>query len=236
MVLNASIFTSTRTNSYALTNKRVKQIMLFTHNCYEKIIADKVAIDYSKKGTIKQEDYFKNRLVKDFMEPNLHHLNNGTSSYSIANTESTEEYIDFLDKKLHVDPIDIQFIDKGLQNSWGNNTKTYLAIECKRITKLSDTQDYVTDTLKFCDRDYSATRIPFEGQIAFIENHSLTPQMVSIEINNKLSTNLGINTIKHLSLSTSGVTYNSIHRKNYSPNPKFWVYHLLWECSSIIIN
>lgn len=124
----------------------------------------------SKKiiGKIKKEDFLRNRLVDDYLENELYLIEGGTDRFTV-NKEVSEEYRGLVDDELHNDPIDIHIVDKAQKVSWGNNTKPYFAIECKRIK--SSISEYVKDTQKFTERNYSKLRLPFEGQLGFIENH-----------------------------------------------------------------
>jgi len=124
----------------------------------------------SKKiiGKIKKEDFLRNRLVDDYLENELYLIEGGTDRFTV-NKEVSEEYRGLVDDELHNDPIDIHIVDKAQKVSWGNNTKPYFAIECKRIK--SSISEYVKDTQKFTEPNYSKLRLPFEGQLGFIENH-----------------------------------------------------------------
>jgi hypothetical protein len=41
--------------------------------------------------------------------------------------------VSLIDKKTDNHPIDIHIVNKAQKDSWGENTKPYFAIECKRI-------------------------------------------------------------------------------------------------------
>ena len=116
----------------------------------------------------------------------------------------------------------------------------YFAIECKRIKILPDCEDYILDTEKFANRNYTNTRLPFEGQIAFIENNKLTHQSVSNEINRRLPKRTTLNTTQLLKIiskhSIFSGCYYSIHKKNYGVNELFDVFHLLFDYSPFVVN
>lgn len=237
MNLNASNFIKNRSEKISLTQKRINDILVCVINCYDKIIADKVIFDLSEKniGSIKKEDYLRNRLVDDYLQNELSILEDGTDRFTI-NKETSEEYRSLVDKKLHNDPIDIHVVDKAQKYSWGNNTKPYFAIECKRIT--SGIGDYVKDTQKFTERDYSKLRLPFEGQLGFIENPSLGHLIVAESINKSLSSNLNIKTVKTLEKYVIKIdfdgSYLSEHKKK--DNSSFSIFHLFFDYSKIVLN
>ena len=86
--------------------------------------------------------------------------------------EETMTFIDPETKKPSTDKIDIAVWENILQSFWSGKTDDEIrfAIECKRIEQLSDASNYTSDMEKFCKRNHVNTRLPFEGQIAFIEN------------------------------------------------------------------
>lgn len=237
MNLNASNFIKNRRGKISLTQKRVKDILICVINSYDKIITDKVTYDLSKKiiGKIKKEDYLRNRLVDDYLVNELCILENGTDRFTI-NKEVSEEYRSFVDDELHNDPIDIHIVDKAQKESWGKNTKPYFAIECKRIK--SGISEYIKDTQKFTERGYPKLRLPFEGQLGFIENSSLINSKLTKTINKNLSSNLEIETIKQLEthLIKDGFegSYLSEHRKK--DKSLFSIFHLFFDYSNIILS
>lgn len=236
MNLNASNFIKNRREKISLTQKRINDILICVINSYDKIIADKIIFDLSEKniGSIKKEDYLRNRLVDDYLQNELSVLEDGTDRFTI-NKETSEEYVSLVDKKLHNDPIDIHIVDKAQKDSWGKNTKPYFAIECKRIN--SGFSEYVEDTQKFTERNYPKLRLPFEGQLGFIENSSYTYIKLFKKINKNLS-NTKIETTKYLEpyilKNEYGGSYLSSHRKK--DNSSFSVFHLFFDYSKIVLN
>lgn len=237
MISNASNYIKNRREKMSLTQKRVKDILVCMINSYEKIIADKVIYDLSEKiiGKIKKEDYLRNRLVDDYLENELCLMENGTDRFTV-NKEVSEEYRSVDDNKLHNDPIDIHIVDKAQKDSWGENTKPYFAIECKRIK--SGITEYIKDTQKFTERNYSKLRLPFEGQLGFIESNSLTHIKLTEKINKNLSSNSNIETIKSLEYYAVKDKFEgsflSEHKKsNKSP---FTVFHLFFDYSKTVQN
>ena len=234
MRMNASNFLKNR-KQLAITQMRVNEILVCVINSYEKIISAGVIYDYSKIGSIKKEDYLRNRLVDDYLEYELSSIERGTNNFTI-NKEASEEYKDFLDGKLHDDPIDIHIVDYALKDSWGQKTKPYFAIECKRLT--TSVSSYVNDTKKATTRDYSRLRLPLEGQLGFIENNNWCYDTVVEMINKNLLSNSNIETNKQLEpfkLKTDfkGSYFSEHNKKNKKP---FSVYHLFFNYSNIIIN
>ena len=100
-------------------------------------------------------------------------------------------------------------------------------------------REYIEDIQKFCDREYKELRIPFESQIAFIENPKLDHFKVSKEINRRLQS---ISTIFTKQLLNQAAihrafqgSYISIHKKNYKKKESFQIFHLLFDYSKLIV-
>jgi hypothetical protein len=134
-------------------------------------------------------------------------------------------YID-IDGKQKPDKIDVYINKLGLQNEWNENDENiYFTIECKRIKILSDAKNYIIDIDKFCNRNHSNLRLPFEGQIGFIENLKLNHSAISTGINNNLKIGTSINTmdyLKNIKLHNNFEgSYSSMHRKNFGSNDVF---------------
>ncbi|GLB52776.1 hypothetical protein NBRC110019_18160 [Neptunitalea chrysea] len=234
MNLKGSAFTKNRSEKLALTRKRVKMIFVAVINSYEDIIKEGVVFDYSKRGKVKQEDFLRNRFVDDYLEAELS-LKETNTEYFTTNKEVAEEYISHVDGELHNDPIDIHIVDKALKKAWGSKTKPYLAIECKRLGSISD---YVGDTQKFTERDYTRLRLPFEGQLGFIENKSYNHQIVSEKINEKLVESSTITTnkqLEHLFLK-EGCKYSYVSEHERMDKTFMCVYHLFLDYTNIVIS
>lgn len=234
MKLNASNYLKNR-KRLSLTQLRVNKILACVINSHEKIISDGVVYDYSKIGSIKKEDYLRNRLVDDYLEYELSSIECGTNNFTI-NKETSEEYKSLLDGKFHNDPIDIHIVDYALKDSWGQKTKPYFAIECKRLT--TSISSYLNDTKKATTRDYSRLRLPFEGQLGFIENGNWNHKTIVEKINKNLLSNSNIETIKQLESfivkeKFSG-SYLSEHKKK--DEIQFSVFHLFLDYSKIVLN
>lgn len=233
MNFNASTYAKNREN-LALTRKRVKQILVCVINSYDKIIAEGVVFDYNDRGKIKHEDFLRNRLVDGYLNDELALIDIGTEHFTV-NKEVSEEYTSLVDYKLHNDPIDIHIVDKGLKDSWGRNTKPYFAIECKRLGSISE---YIKDTQKFTERDYQKLRLPYEGQLAFVENPNWNYETVKNKINDNLSKNSNIETTKLLETfvlkQNFKGSYHSEHKKR--DRTRFTVLHLFLNYSKIVLN
>lgn len=231
MILNASNYAQNR-KKLSLTHNRVKQILVCVINSYERIIAEGVVFDYSQRGKIKHEDFLRNRLVDDYLEDELSLIANGTE-YFTANKEVSEEYTSTVDDKLHNDPIDIHIVDKALKKSWGKSTKPYFAIECKRLGLIAE---YVNDTKKFTERNYSRLRLPLEGQLGFIENTNWNHKVVSDKINDNLSSNPDLETTRQLDAFVLTEKFDGSYRSEHKKKDKtlFSVFHLFFDYSNIV--
>lgn len=234
MSMNAYNFSKNR-KRLSLTQLRIKKILICVINSYEKIISDGVVYDYSDKGRIKEEDYLRNRLVDDYLEYELSSIEIGTNNFTV-NKEVSEEYRSFLDGQLHDDPIDIHIVDYALKNFWEQKTKPYFAIECKRL--VNSVSGYVNDTKKATERGYSRLRLPFEGQLGFIENNSWKHNTVVGLINKNLNSNSSIETTRNLAAFVLKDNFSASYISEHMKKNKtlFSVYHLFFDYSKIICN
>lgn len=239
MGLDASNYISNRKSSKtALIDSRIKEIQNYIIDCYLLFKNDGVTYTKGEKGKISQEDYFRNGLVDGYLRRNKHLLNLSSTTDIRFNRESTETYVDTKGIK-HDDKIDVHVTDVALQNYWTSDDEIYYAIECKRIKILSDTEHYVGDIEKFTNRKYLSTRLPFEGQIAFIENSKLINTAIVKETNSKLKKHTSIVTKKlitefktHTSFEGS---YLSKHVRNQTKEV-FVVNHLLFDYTNVLLN
>ena len=230
---------------YSITESRIRNILWYVIECYMLFKEDVV---YSKKEvrqntTIAFEDYLRNRFIQDYLVKNKDLLKQKTSALEEINFlyETQKEYIDSQDNKQKPDKIDIYINKLGLRDVWKENDENiYFAIECKRIEILSDTSTYIGDIEKFTNRNYIDTRLPFEGQLAFIENSSITHIKLSNEINKKLKEKQNIITygiLNPISIHTRfDGTYLSMHKRNTDKQESFSIYHLLFDYSSIVVD
>lgn len=241
---SASRFISNRYNRYSLTTQRVQIILWYIIECYK--IFQEENVKYSKKfvkenTTINFEDYLKFEFIDSYLTLNKNLLKDKLSDLENINfhAEVQERYIDSIDGKQKPDKIDIYINKIGLANEWKDiEENVYFAIECKRIKKLSDSKLYLQDIEKFSNRNYSNLRLPFEGQMAFIESPKLAHKSVSDDINKKLHSSSSIKTEKYLTPTlfhnSFDGSYISKHIKNYDKS-LFTIFHLMLDYSSIVV-
>lgn len=244
MDFSASTFITARKNS--ITEKRIKQILSYVMECQKLFQSD--GITYSKstiaaEGTVMFEDHLKFEFVEKYLVKHKGLLKGKISDLEEINfaCETQKRYTDFNDGKTKPDKIDV-FINKiGLQKIWQNepDENIYFAMECKRIAIKSDSKDYVMDIEKFTSRAHQDLRLPYEGQIAFIENARLNDKIISDEVNIILKQDLSITTDSFLFPeklhSTINGTYLSKHRRKHN-NLAFSIFHLMFDYSKIVQN
>jgi hypothetical protein len=245
MVSDATAFILNRKDVLSVTNQRIRNILSYIIECHQ-IFLNK-NITYSQTW-VKQntsfhfEDYLKVEFMDKYLIPNKHLLKNSISELEEINfsAETQKRYID-TDGKQKPDKIDIYINKLGLQKEWNEmDENVYFVLECKRIKHLSDTKDYIKDIEKFCNRDYTNLRLPFEGQIAFIENPKINHSGLKDNINNSLQTSTNITTTSLLSSikihSKIDCAYTSIHKKTFHKKEKFSIYHLMFDYSKVVVN
>lgn len=242
---NASRFISNRSNKFSVTSHRIQSILWYFVECY--IFFQNDGVKYSQKWvkentTLNFEDYLKFEFTRKYLTKNKHILKDKLSDLESINfhAEVQKEYRDMIDKKQKPDKIDIYINRIGLTNIWSEvDENIYFAIECKRVKQLSDSKLYVQDIEKFTNRSYLDLRLPFEGQLAFIENSKLNHNSVSDDINKKLLSNSTIKTEKCLTPTVIHNSYEgsyiSNHRKNYN-DKIFTIFHLMFDYSSNIVD
>ncbi len=240
---DASTFISNR--KYSITENRIRNIFWYIGECYTLLLLN-TKIPYSisevrKSTTIHFEDFLRFRLVEDYLVKNKELLKQRTSTLDEINftAETQKEFIDIEDNKQKVDKIDIFINRLGLSNTWGEpEEKIYFAIECKRIRELHDTIQYLGDIEKFTKRAYIDIRLPFEGQLGFIENSSISHKEVVSNINSKLQNNKKITTdllLENCVLNQNiESTYISKHKRNIHIQESFSIYHLFLDYSTIV--
>ncbi|MDR2954060.1 MAG: hypothetical protein LBV43_03165 [Prevotella sp.] len=239
----ASLFISKRKHS--ITENRVKNVLWYVGECYILLINDKVKYSeklHVKSSTIPFEDYLRNRLVEDYLIKNKNLLKERISELDEINFgyETNKEYIE--KGILKPDKIDIYINKLGLNGILEDSDENvYYAIECKRIRNLGDsTTQYINDIVKFSNREYVKRRLPFEGQLGFIELNSITHIEVYGNINDKLNKEAEITTDTPLQPCTINqnisCSYISKHKRNIGNKEQFSIYHLLLDYSDIVIN
>lgn len=246
MTSNASHFIQNRKRIFSVTDGRIKSILWYIVECYQ--IFKKDNITYSKSqikenSTIPFENYLKFELIDNYLVKNKHLLKEKLFPLENINfsAEIQKRYIDNKDGKEKPAKIDV-FINKlGLNDEWQEKDENvYFSIECKRIEILSDTSKYIEDIEKFTNRDFTTLRLPFEGQIAFIENKSISHTEAVNSINSRLEKHATIKTDSPLTYSkiynTFEGSYLSKHRKNSGGKEPFSIYHLMFDYSDIVID
>lgn len=244
MPLNASSFIQNRKKITSITDDRITHIMSYAIECYNLLLAERPTYSKTVVSTTTNhsfEDYLKMEFVDSYLIKNKHLLAARISSLEDVTFtyETIQRFIDTTDTKEKKDKIDVYVNKLGLKNEWAvEEEHLYLAIECKRISVLPDCQDYVEDIQKFCDRAYLQLRIPFESQIAFIENSNLDHISISTEINRRLKLKSTIMTKQFLKPKTIHKSfkgsYGSVHKKNYHRKAPFTIFHLLFDYSQFI--
>jgi hypothetical protein len=236
-------FIQNRTEAFAFTNNRIKLILSYLIECHRLFIEGKIVYSQSwvKQNTaIQFEDFLKFEFLEKYLIPNKHLFNSMGTNLEDLNfsAEPQKRFID-ADGKQKRDKIDIFINRLGLQKAWNEaDENIYFAIECKRIRKLSDFKLYVDDIGKFCNRNHTNLRLPFEGQIAFLENSKLQQSIVVDKINKLLKSSTGIVTSSfllqidlHRKIKCS---YKSQHQKNFAKKEQFSIYHLMFDYSGVV--
>lgn len=245
--MGSSVSTFIKSRKNSITEKRIKQILSYVMECHKIFLND--GITYSKSaisasGTVMFEDHLKFEFVENYLVKNKSLLKNKISELEEINfaCETQQRYLDVKDNKVKPDKIDIYINKLGLKNIFLNeeDENIYFAIECKRIQILSDSKDYVLDIeKKFVNRIHNNLRLPFEGQIAFIENSKLNHKIVSDEVNSILKTTSSIHTntflLPNKFHSTLDSTYMSKHLRNYNKQ-LFSIFHLMFDYSKVVLN
>lgn len=246
MPLNAKKFIRNRgENIISITYDRINLIMNYVVECYNLLSVDKPS--YSRAHindttTYHFEDYLKMEFVKNYLIKNKHLIAATLSSLEEVTFtyETVKRFIDTDDGICKSDKIDIYVNRLGLKDEWAiSEEHLYLAIECKRIKVLSDCKHYIEDTHNFCNREHRELRIPFESQIAFIENPNLTYMSISDEVNSRLKAISTITTKQYLNPirlnSAFQGSYSSIHKRNFGRKDPFTIFHLLFDYSRLVI-
>lgn len=227
-----------------IIRSRVELILHYMIDCYLCMIKEKPKFSSSKikeTATYKFEDYLSDRFVDDylrtrkteyFLQPLLNQI--------VFSKQSSENYIDCNTKLMRPDLIDIYITNIQLDKELSSTSQPYFAVECKRIRKSSCFDEYVKDIQKFANREHTQTRLPYESQIAFIENPRFSHSFVAENINKKLQTNQSIKTIQALESRVvhEGFdgSYYSKHFKNFGESNGFAIYHLLFDYTKIVID
>jgi hypothetical protein len=224
-------------------NTTVSEIMRYVIDCYLFMLDEKPQYSISKtkkETTYKFEDYLTSRFVEDYLSKRLSAFRPTHLNEIQFTTETTRKYFDTIDRKEKPDKIDIYITNLQLEKELSSNPQPYIAIECKRIRNSNSFDDYIADIKKFTDRNHVQTRLPYEGQLAFIEN-SKYPHSVSFErINSKLMKHESIKTTQLLEYNQFHErfdgSYCSRHLKNFGEKNSFAIYHLMFDYTNIVID
>lgn len=245
MINNASKFIRNRgIDVIGITAKRVDAIIWYVAECYQLLYKDKPTYPICRENSsVKFEDYLRFRLVVDYLRKNKILISSKCFELSEINFHCEEqlEYSDIVKETESADKIDITVSRLGLQEAWNDaDENIYFAIECKKIKILSDCENYSLDTEKFANRKYLNTRLPFEGQLAFIVNNKLSHNSIATEINRRLQNRKKLVTMQPLKNvpkhSVFDGCYHSIHQRNHTTKDSFEVFHLFFDYSSFIAN
>ena len=239
-MMNANNFKS---NINRLTELRIRQIVQYVIYCYLQVLSDKKKYNYSEKGKIPKEEFLRNGLVNDYLQKSYNkeyfkqHISDNPSVEITFHPEETVTYTNSETKEKCTDKIDIAVFENILQSIWSEKTDNEIrfAIECKRIEKLSDANNYCSDIENFTIRDYIYTRLPFEGQIAFIENQNISHTTLHNKINETLKNHNSIILNQIVLNDKYNGTYLSKHQRKTNKQ-KFSIYHLFLNYSNIVIS
>ena len=244
MNFNAARFINNRINQTSITNHRIQSILWYFVECNKLQIRDKVIYSISwvkEQTTLSFEDYLKFEFVDNYLSRNKSLLKDKLSELEGINfsCETQKRYWDTSDHKQKVDKIDIFISRLGLQKEWNEvDENIYFAVECKRIKDLGDIRLYIRDIEKFTTRNHTNLRIPYEGQLAFIENGEIEINILVNKINSNLADHSVVRTEKFLTstnINKSDTVYNSAHRKGFDKNDFFEIFHMFFNYSKIVV-
>lgn len=234
--MNARKFSYNRKRRYRLTEKRIKEILIYIVYCYWKFKEDGVVFNktiHKQTSKIPFEEHLTYCFVTDYLtELKNKYLGKEERNNVQFGCETVKHHFD-VNQKGGKDQIDIFITDIALQTAWKNSSKIYFSIECKIINKLKDSNLYIGDIQKFCDRTYKETRLPFEGMIAYISDNQINSEQLRIAINERLENKSTITTTKFLTyekvVKEFSNSYLSQHKKNFGNYSTFSTYHLFLD-------
>ena len=219
--------------------------MRYVLHCYLEMKNEKKVYDFSKRGKLQKEDFLRNGLVDDYLakQKNKEYYKNYISDNPNVEIyfQKEENQTYSIDDVLADDFIDISIKENRLSDILSGETgdEIKFAIECKRIKKESDCDEYIKDIRKFSERPFTTYRLPFEGQVAFLEEAAFGHELITAIINKKLSSNKTIITTDFLMKieidEQFDSCYRSNHQRGYVPQRKFSVFHMFLDYSSNII-
>jgi hypothetical protein len=225
-----------------IINTTVSAIMRYLIDCYLVMLEDKPQYSISKtkeETTYKFEEYLTSRFVEDYLATQLTFFFHSKLNKVQFITEATRGYIDIRDQKEKPDKIDIYITNLHLDKELCANSQPYFAIECKRIYKSNSVDEYISDIQKFTERKHTQTRLPFEGQLAYIENSRYDRHTTVISIDHKLKVHPSIHTIQSLKPELFhkkfDASYSSCHKRSFGEKKAFTIYHLFLDYTNLVI-
>lgn len=231
-------------NVNRLTEYRIRLIMKYVCHCYLALLKEGTQYDFSNRGKVQKEDFLRNGLVNDYLSKKenktfyKNYISDNPHVEIYFQKEENQPYQ--TDGVLADDFIDISIKETKLSEVLSGETgdEIRFAIECKRINAAKDCIEYIKDIQKFVDRSFTTYRLPFEGQIAFIENTNFNPTKMEKEINARLKNINSIHTIHYLKVlqfhKDIDSSYASSHKRNYKNNQEFSIFHLFFNYSLVI--
>lgn len=233
-------------HKFSLTEFRIKLILKYIIHCFWVMQQEGKRYDYRESGKIKKEDFLRDGLVDDYLNKKS---NKNYYKKFISDNPNVEIYFqkeeqqNYFEKSTQAeDFIDITVKETKLSEVLSEDVSDEIkfAIECKRINKSQSYSEYVKDIYKFTNRQYKTYRLPYEGQIAFVEDSTLNCAIVSKKINERLKSDSKIVTVQFLENKTFDPLfdggYYSVHNRNYGDQNNFSIYHLIFDYSKIVIN
>lgn len=235
-----------KSNKFSLTEFRINLILKYIIHCFWVMQQEGKKYDYRERGKIKKEDFLRDGLVDEYLSKTR---NKNYFREFISDNPNVEIYFQKEEKQNYLersmqseDFIDITVKETKLSEILNERISDEIkfAVECKRINKSQSYSEYVKDIYKFTSRQYKTYRLPYEGQIAFVEDSLLNCAIVSKRINERLKSNNNIVTVQFLENKTFDPLfdggYHSVHKRNYGDQNNFSIYHLIFDYSKIVIN
>lgn len=189
-----------------------------------------------EKASLDLEDYLRNVLVNDYIEPNR----------SAFGLESFKFHcgVEELYKNIRTGILDIKVCSSGLDDD------VYYIFECKRLNKKiiynyihEGVTRFITDKKYYPDADTS-----FSGMISFLESEDTDKILNVKDVYNELYTYLNkyeneinlLNNIESVHLESDYIEvsefpylYHSNHKRNNKPN--ILIYHLILDYNDIVV-
>jgi hypothetical protein len=208
-------------------------LKLFAH-CYKKII-DKPEKFIRKDMGTKYEDYYRNKLIIDYVPK--YAKNFGLESLEFIPGADEIDPVTYISRgNPDIKIININFI---LDEHFSFNSDIYFTFECKRFGENANPKLYVNKGIKrFIEKKGSgfkyASNLPFAGMIGFIEEGN--PNEIISEINNILKTHKHIlteNFLNKVSIESDFEhSYCSNHRRG--PDLHITLHHIMYDYNGMI--